>query len=316
MILDTLKVEEFEYRRNFLNDDFGMDLVKHVLSLHNDLPQSPLARVKQGSSLIFGIGDSFFLKLTPPFLLDCFHTEIQVTKLVSKRLTVNHPEILQYGEISDWRYIITRAVPGVQARQIFPELTQPDLMKIARELGAIIREYSAIDPKDFKREFGPWNDFLANRIKNQKNSHMLKGTSEAWAEKIWEFVKPLKNELAGLGPSVLDHADFNREHVLLERRNGFWGITGILDLADSMLAPLEVEFILPCLDFFRGDRELQDQLFQAAGYQINFERKQFSNVMLALTLQNRFIEFENWFRPELHSGTSSLGELANKIFPY
>lgn len=316
MPVNTLKVGEFEYRRNFLNDDFGMDLAKHVLSLHKDLPQSPLSRVKQGSSLVFGVGNGFFLKLTPAFLLDSFYTEIEVTKLVSKTLRVNHPEIILNGEISDWRYMITRAVPGVQARQIFPELTRPDLMKIAQDLGAIIREYSAINLKNFKREFGPWDDFLANRLKNQKNVHMLKGTSEAWAEKICEFVNPLRNDLAGLGPAVLVHADFNREHVLLERRNGFWGITGILDLADSMLAPLEVEFILPCLDFFRGDRELQDQLFQAAGYKITFERKHFSNIMLAMTLQNRFIKFEDWFRPELQRGASSLDDLANKIFPY
>jgi hypothetical protein len=189
-------------------------------------------------------------------------------------------------------------------------------MNIAQDLGAIIREYSTINPKNFKREFGPWDEFLANRLKNQKSVHMLQGTSEAWAEKISEFINPLRNDLAGLGPAVLVHADFNKEHVLLERRNGIWGVTGILDLADSMRAPLEVEFILPCLDFFRGDRELQDQLFQAAGYQITFERKHFSNIMLALTLQNRFIEFEDWFRPELLSGTDSLDALASKIFPY
>ena len=71
---------------------------------------------------------------------------------------------------------------------------------------------------------------------------------------------------------------------MLDCKENRYKVVGILDLADSMVAPIETEFILPFMEFFRGNFSHQTLLMSKAGYDIPKDREKFSKVMLALTL--------------------------------
>lgn len=118
-----------------------------------------------------------------------------------------------------------------------------------------------------------------------------------------------------IGPTKLIHADLNHEHLMLEEINNDWRITGVLDFADSMNAPVEMEFILPIISFFKGKAELQRLVWEGAEYKPQFDSAQYSNIMMALTLQNRFIAFHDWFDREIDKGAKSVEEISTSIFP-
>jgi hypothetical protein len=81
-----------------------------------------------------------------------------------------------------------------------------------------------------------------------------------------------------------------------------------------MKAPTEVEFILPFLDYFRGRPELQNRLLRESGYSIEGDPREFSKLLLALTLQNRFMAFYDWFDREIPT-VKTLDDLALRVFP-
>jgi hygromycin-B 7''-O-kinase len=247
--------------------------------------------------------------------MDSFDAELAVSQLVTGQLSVKTPEILLHGKIENWKYLVSKRVPGVQAARVYRDLSPADFEYLASDLGVLINSYRAIRVDSFERNFGTWEKFLEERLKNQRSVHLAKGNSREWVQKICSFVEIHHNDLIALGPPVLVHADLNREHIMLEQVGGRYRIVGLLDLADSMKAPAELEYTLPFLDYFRGSSGLQKRLLSASGYKMTSEPEKFSKLLLALTLQNRFMAFHDWFRPELKSGVSTLEEIAFKVFP-
>jgi hygromycin-B 7''-O-kinase len=312
-IEEILGISRSRYSELFRDPRFGLGIAKHLASKHS-LP-GDISRKTEGSSLVFEVGKELFLKATPPFFADSFDVELAANQLVASRLTVRTPEILFHGEIENWKYLVSKRVPGIQAALVYRDLSRADLDSVATDLGALIKSYRAVDTGSFEGSFGTWKAYLDERLKNQRSVHLAKGNSLEWVDKICSFVASLASDLVALGPARLIHADLNREHIMLDQIGGRYRVVGLLDLADSMMAPMELEYVLPFLDVFRGSSVLQRRVMNESGFKEKIEPDRFSKLLLALTLQNRFMAFHDWFQPELKSGATTLEEIAFKSFP-
>jgi hygromycin-B 7''-O-kinase len=310
---DLLKIQRAEYEQRFRDPEFGLELAHAILPRHA-LP-TEIRRKTEGSSLVFELGPELFLKIVPPFFADSFSAELTATALATGRLRVKTPEIVLHGKLESWDYLVSRRVPGKQASSIFGSLKEDDLRSIAEDLGSLLRELHAIEAPAFERDYGPWETFLRDRLQNQRAHHLARGNFEEWVERICAFVAAQTPRMLELAPPVFLHADLSQAHVMLDQVNGHWRIVGLLDFADAMKGPREIDFILPFLDFFRGRSSLQKQLLEAYGYGAIADRESFSELLLALTLQNRFMAFHDWFKTELESGATSLPALARKVYP-
>lgn len=224
------------------------------------------------------------------------------------------PNILINDQIEDWKYVITKNVNGEQAKNIFRSLSTENLKTFAIDIGKLIKNIHSIESEGFEREFGPWNRYLENNLANQQAIHLSRGNTPEWSQKISEFVLKQADTLRSLGPAKLIHADLNHEHLILEEVHNEWRVTGVLDFADSMNAPIEMEFILPIICFFKGKPELQRLVWEGAEYHPKYANEDYSNMMMALTLQNRFIAFHDWFDRDIAKGAHSIEEIAAKIF--
>lgn len=313
MTNEFFKLDKKLYEDFFKNKEFGFDIATSLAHQHgyNFL----LERKIEGSNLVFTLGDEYFLKITPPFFGDSAEAEVGASKAIGDQLSFSIPTILADGIVEGWRYIITKKVLGVQAKDVFRNLSQDHKLIFASDIGKVIKAFDNIETKYFERSFGPWNNYLANRLKNQKNIHLEKGNSIEWTEKICRFIEKNTKELLDLAPAKLIHADLNHEHLMLNQINDVWRITGILDFADAMNAPIEMEFILPIICFFKGNVSLQQKIWEKSECNFKFNSKNYSNVMMALTLQNRFIAFHDWFDREIEKGADSVEEIALTIFP-
>ncbi len=310
---DILVLDKTVYSEHFSNPEFGLALGKEIASKHGY--NNPLIRVPEGSSLVFKIGSKYFLKITPPFYSGSIEAEISASKIIGNQLSFAIPHILIDDQIDNWKYVITKNVNGDQAKHIFRSLDSENMKTFAKDIGRLIKNIHSINTDGFERDFGPWKTYLENNLDNQEAIHLSRGNTPEWSDKINQFVLKQAELLRSLGPAKLIHADLNHEHLMLEKINNEWRITGVLDFADSMNAPIEMEFILPIVCFFKGKPELQRLVWEGAECMPKCNSTEYSNMMMALTLQNRFIAFHDWFDREIDKGAKSVEEIAASIFP-
>lgn len=301
------------YAEHFKDSDFGVQLASKV-ARDNGYLDKPV-RKPEGSSLVFSLGSDYFLKLTPPFLEDSLEAEISAIKIIGNQLSFPIPQIATLGKIENWEYVITHAVPGLQAKDVFREMTPENKKTFASDIGRIIKAFNGIDSSGFERRFGSWEFYLSNQLKNQRAIHLSRGNSDDWTDKICCFVERYSADLRSLSPAKLIHADLNHEHLMLKKIGAEWRISGVIDLADAMNAPIEMEFVLPIICFFKGQPEHQQLILTAGGFNPPFKLNEYSNVMMALALQNRFIAFHEWFDHEIEKGAESVEDVASAIFP-
>lgn len=275
------------------------------------LPQ-PLVRKVEGSNLVFRAGEGPWIKLSPPLWADALEAEIAVTTAVHGRLPAPVPEVIEEGVLDGWRYLISRHVPGVQVQDVRAILTDADRERLAVDLGEFIRAFRAIEVPGFEREFGPWARYLAENLADVRRLHRARGAAAEWADRIAEFVDEHAGALRALGPPVLVHADLTAEHIMLSQSDGQWRLSGVLDLADAMVAPAAVDLINPCIEIFRGRRASQRTFMRSAGVGVDAP---FAESMMALALQHRFMHFEHWFAPEIRGGLASVTDIARAVFP-
>ncbi|NOT79777.1 MAG: aminoglycoside phosphotransferase family protein [Bacteriovoracaceae bacterium] len=310
---DILALDKAAYTKHFKSTDFGLALAKELALKHNY--NEPLTRITEGSSLVFKIGTEHFLKITPPFYSGSIEAEFAATKTIGNQLPFSIPNILVNDQIEKWNYIITTHVKGQQAKNVCRIMTHENMKIFAKDIGKIIKDIHSIQSEGFERDFGPWSVYLENNLKNQEEIHLNRGNSPEWSKKISQFVNKYTKQLLSLGPAKLIHADLNHEHLMLEEMNNEWRVTGVLDFADSMNAPIEMEFILPIICFFKGKPDLQRLVWEGAQYHSTIAPDDYSNIMMALSLQNRFIAFHDWFDREIGKGAKSVEEIAAIIFP-
>ncbi|MNK51260.1 Phosphotransferase enzyme family protein [compost metagenome] len=309
---EILSIDLKNYRAQFEDPDFGLALATELTQqLGYNLP---LVRKTEGSSLVFTMGQDYFFKITPPFFQDSIEAEIAATQAIGDQLPFSIPKILKTGTLKDWKFVITEAVPGLQAKDIFKTFTTDDKMQFAGEVGSVIGAINKLEIKDFARSFGPWDDYLSYRLKNCRELHSDKGNSPEWTEKIGQFIDEHADALKKLKASKLIHADLNHEHLMLQKIKDQWKISGVLDFADAMDAPVELEFVLPILCFFKGNAEYQQRLWESSKLSPQFSHDNYSKMMMALALQNRFIEFQDWFSREIKNGATTVEEVAQMVF--
>ena len=211
--------------------------------------------------------------------------------------------------------MITTLAKGRQAKHLYKTLAPENMKSFAIDIGKVIKDIKSINSEGFDRDIGSWETYLSYNLKNQEAIHLGRGTSPEWAAKINRFIQENSPLLHSLGPAKMIHADLNHEHLMLEEINNEWRVTGVLDFADTMNAPVELEFILPIVCFFKGNAELQRLVWESSECLLGFKPAEYSNIMMALTLQNRFIAFHDWFSREIDQGAVTIEEIAVKIFP-
>ncbi len=262
---------------------------------------------------MFQSGEGPWLKICPPFWRDAFDAEVRVTEAVQGRLPAPVPAIVETGELDDWRYLISSHVPGTQIEQVLPRLGERDLERIAAELGQFMRAFHAVDVPGFERPFGPWRRYLEERLAGACELHLSRGVDPKRVEQITAFLSTSAAALRALGPPVLIHADLTDDHVMLVEEGGRWRLSGVLDLADAMTAPAELDLIAPFIELFRGRRAPQRRIMAEAG--VGEPRGAFSVLFMAVALQHRFMHFDDWFAPEIKAGVTDVADIARRAFP-
>ena len=271
-----------------------------------------LERRFDGSNIVFKCGNSW-IKLSPPFWRDAFTTEVTVLECWQKKLPCKMPSLRAVGTYAGWDYLISSHVQGLSFEEAKVRMKASHFDAFAEDLGHLVAVIGSLEPLPLQREFGSWHDYAVEQLGDAEAVHLTRGCSPEWAAKIALYLNTHKGMLSTLTSSVTIHADLNYEHVLLDPDT--YRLCGLIDFADAMNAPIEVEFVLPFRSCFRGKQHLQKRMLAAYGKPLAIPEDQMATGMMMLTLLNRFITFESWFRKEItQDGLTTLEEIAKATY--
>lgn len=315
MILnEIINISQVDYQKFFFNPDFGLILAKEILKTENI--NLTLLRVVQGSNLVFELGDNLYLKISPPFYKHAFEAEIQALSYFDSSFDYEIPKIIKHGEFENWRYLISKKVNGFQIHSVYKDFNYEDKLQLAYDLGKMLLKIHTLKNNNFKNLSYNWNESIKDNINNCMKIQLSRGNSLDLSQKISDFVENHKSKILSLDTINLTHADVNHEHIMVTKINDRWKLTGLIDFADSIIAPKEIDYVLPFLDLFKGSYSLQNNLLKGSKYIKKYDGRDFSYFLMILILQNRFIAFHNWFSKELSTGLASIEKIAETVYPY
>lgn len=299
------------YKRLFRDPELGLPEARAIVERHG--LQGAIRRNFDGSNLVFEL-NGCWLKMCPPFWRDAYQSELQILEAWGGRLPVATPRLIAADNVGDLNYLVTSHVAGDCYARVRTSLSAADRVHLADDVGRLIGTAYRLSPLGLLCEKRSWVNYAKTQILDAERTHLARGCAEVWAKRIAAFLEEMAPQVLDLSHISTVHADLNHAHLLFDGESK--RLCGLIDFADAIDAPVEVEFIMPFLDCFRRDFALQRRAIEASGVPFGFGENDFSNGLMALTLLNRFVQFDDWFDVEIERlGTTSIAEIAAHVFP-
>lgn len=265
------------------------------------LPSDALAAFSSGSDVVWGAGD-VVIKLTTPRWAAQMASERRALEHVAGRLSVTTPRLLHHGELEGWPYLVMSRVAGIAVAERWPALDRARRLKLAAELGAVLRELhglAACTDDD-------WPAFWARCRADVARRHDEPDVPPELVRGIEPFLSR-QGELDGEGRCFL-HTEYLDQHVLLDGRAR---PTAVIDFADTQVGPAPYDFAAPVEFIFKGERGLLRAFLD--GYGADAERYA-PDELLAWALCHRFGRLRRMLEAVAPAVPRDLPELARLLY--
>lgn len=298
--------EEFERVRR---DDTRLMPGVRAVCERLDLGGQVLTRFAEGSLPVYAIGDSWVLKLYPPYDIAERDNETTVLRAIERRLSIPTPQVRATGELEGWGYLAMTRLHGAPLVETWPRMADEDRWQLGDDLGATLAELHAVSDPALESVRVDWPAFLARQRDTAVERQARHGLGSAWLEQIPDYI-----DGASLGnptTNSLLHTEIMREHLLVQRGPGGWKLTGLFDVEPSMLGAAEYEFASVGLFFSCGDSRVLRHVLLAYGYRPHQLGAELQHRLMAYALLHRYSNLPWWLdRLPAHHGATTLHELA------
>ena len=292
IIVDVLKREGIEYEKI-------------------SLPKYP------GTHAVFQIDNQFIIKFYTPLSPKDFIVESSIYKsLTSLGRAEFFPRLCVVGNIqcpARWNYIIINVVEGLPYREVEEKMSGEENEEMAKSLAQALKDYHQSGWK--KENIPKWqldsNDHLSLLERKLVGVNQL---SEALIGDILSFVK--RYEPNSSLSRIVVHADVTADHVYLTNRENRWMMTGLIDVADSKVSSVLLEFPAIWFELFKGNVDLMKLFFRTydSSLQIDGEMR---NSLMYITLIHQFgiSMIEQTLTRKKIGKVHSFEELVNLLWP-
>lgn len=210
-------------------------------ALRRELSLGPgLVRYASGSVPVFAVGDHHVVKLFPPTDRSAFHTEWAALNHLDGFASVPIPRAVAAGERDPWSFIVMTRLPGCSLAEAWPTIEVDDRFRLMREMGAALAALHATPTNDLAALAIDWPRFLEAQRASCRDRQRATGLGPPWVDAVDEYLA--RWIPADDGARVLLHTEVMREHVLVERREDAWHVSGLVDFEPAMLGAPEYEF--------------------------------------------------------------------------
>lgn len=253
----------------FTNTAQWVAAVREICHRHN-LPVQHVEAGYPGTNAVFVVDDAYVVKIYAPFCPEDFDLERELYALLGANPRLPVPELLAEGILEDqidWPYIVIDFKSGMPIREARTLIPHRNLLRIAAELGEIVRELHRVPVASLTslaHTQASWQRFMRQRQIEVADAALWNGIlPESVVAEIPEF---LASALDGAEetPLALLNGDLTEDHILLKQRSGKWRISGLIDFGDALVGSRDYEWI--ALWFSALDRDYEELTAFMAAY--------------------------------------------------
>ncbi len=226
-LLPIVTVDDFDSKRN--DAQLWMPVLRAIAQRHG--LEGRITLFPTGSAVVGSVGDRWVIKLHEPWHRDLYLTEKVLLEHLDGRLPVATPELIAFGDIEGWAYLVMRRLPGEPLNEVRKGLDLADLSRVAHDLGELVAETQALSVEGVEWPCKPWDEFIKSQRVQCVARHRAQGVPET-------LLATLPEALDGADVStsrpVLLHTEWTDANVLVHRESGRWMLSGAFDFEPSM----------------------------------------------------------------------------------
>jgi hygromycin-B 7''-O-kinase len=250
------------------------------------------------------------IKLFPRAERSHFEAEVAALTRLDGALSIPTPRVVASGERDGRWYVVMSRLAGRPLCDIWPELAREERLDIVRQVGTGLAELHARGGSGLPALSVDWREFLDGRRAGNGERQAAKGLGAPWLGQVDAYLDrwfPRDD-----GRRALLHTEVMREHLLVDRRDGAWRVSGLFDFEPAMIGAPEYEFASVGLFVTCAEPGLFGAALEAYGAPAADEELPYR--ILAYTLLHRYSHLR-WYLERLPSeGCRTLEALARRWF--
>jgi hygromycin-B 7''-O-kinase len=173
------------------------------------------------------------LKLYPPDETAHFDTERAALARIDARLPVPTPRLVAAGERNRWWYIAMTRLDGSPLDETWDAIDTGNRVRLMREAGAALAALHATRTDDLAPLAVDWRGFMDAQRASCRERQVERGLEAPWADALEDFLA--RWTPGDDGRRVLLHTEVMRQHLLVERQDGGWRLSGLIDFEPAMI---------------------------------------------------------------------------------
>ncbi len=292
------------------NDSALAGGVRAIASRHG-LSGHAASRYDSGSLPVYALDDRHVLKLYPPDEGEHAAVEARVLAFVQDRLPLPTPHLLAEGTQDGWHYVLMSRLRGRRLVDAWPEIALLERERLATALGESVAALHGLDIEPLAAMQGPrWDEFLARQRDSAVDRQRTRGLEQRWLDQIPDFLRRWMPPPAGR--LSLLHTELMREHMLVERDEHGWRLSGLFDFEPAMVGDAEYDFASVGLFVSCGDARLLRRTLLAYGYPAAALDEALSSRLMAHALLHRYSNLRWYFERLPAPDATSLEQVARR----
>ena len=222
---------------------------------------------RSNTNAVFILDSQLVVKIYSPFWSE-FDMEATLIEVLCANGTVPVPKVITAGRYHDrvsWNYLIMERRAGLTLDAVRSDIARGDLLSIASQVGRMSRNFhdtptALLEGVDAGES---WEDLVDRRRREALTELAANGII---ASEVADALDVLLEEVAVNSrrlPRVVVHGDLESDHVLLERKDGEWRITSIIDFGDAKIGVRDYEWMPLWFGLFDRDIEAMRAFLEA-----------------------------------------------------
>jgi hygromycin-B 7''-O-kinase len=323
--LESLETLE-GYRDLFYDPDYWRPYVQAVCRKHFQVEECRVQAVLPGTYPTFIADDRWVVKFFGR-LFDgeaSFEKELEISQLLKHGPQIPTHELVAHGSLLEknddwpWPYLIFKYVDGVSLGEVMDQLSLPERIAIAAQLGRIVRQFHSLSVSGsqiFAHSWQGYAEFLHLQAANCRSNHQTWGSLPPHLiDQVEDYLLPIEKLIDWRRQPHLIHADLTRDHLLGKWEGRKWQTLALIDFGDARVGDLLYELVALYLDLFTVDPRLLRVFLDAYGSDLAKD-DEFPHRALSTALMHEFDVFgglDQWY--PAWKGIPTLTELADLVW--
>lgn len=309
------KITKEKYRIMKDKNCYWEGKIKKIAS-NEKLEYDNLKRFTYGGNIVFSVDGKLVIKLFPAYVNDEFIKEKAVLEhLNQQQLSVEIPKIHSIGQFEGWNYIIMTELKGTLLIDIFDSLSFEEKSEIAKDLGKLIKEVHSSTVSGDKNEQSKWNHFLNEQYETLTKHHKQNELGNVFQIQLSEYVK--LESLKSSNQYVLLTGEYTPFNLIMNKENGMWKFTGLIDFADCFVGNSTYDLLGPIAFMFYPNNGLNRMFLESYGYKPEELNDGFQKELMTYLLLHRFSNIPYYQqKSDSAMNAKSLEELEKIIFNF